>query len=419
MKVAFVSQPYDAILPPRQNSIGLITYNTAIEMGRNAEVTIFGRRRTGVTSPTELPFRVSFVSSLSDNVLQHVATHYPRWVARLGVQAIADTYSGYARAVSSALDSYGPDVVHVMNYWPWCRRLRGKADKRCVVLEMHAEWLSQMDPVEVGSALEATDAVTAVSDHIARQIRASFPTYRGDVVTTYNGVNIGQFHPRPDRDPASDDAIRILFVGRVSPEKGVHTLIEAMPQVVSRIKGVRLDIVGGRSTLRGDFLVDISSDPLVRSLKRFYDGSMGSEYQTYLDGLVARLGVSQNVRFLGHVPHEELPDRYRMAALVVNPSLSESFGVSIVEGMASGVPVVGTRIGGMLDTVVDGETGLLVEPERPDLLADAVVSLLGDPIRAKQMGIDGRARAVECFSWRARSDRLLSTYRKILNECRM
>jgi len=415
LKVAFVAQPYDAILPPRQNSIGLITYNTAIEMSRNAEVTIFGKRRTGVTSPTDLPFRISFVSSVSEDVLQHVVTHYPRWAGRLGVQAIADAYPGYARAVSRALDSYEPDVVHVMNYWPWCRRLRGKAGKRRVVLEMHAEWLSQMDPGAVGSALEATDAVTAVSDHIARLIRASFPEYRGEVVTTCNGVDTDFFHPGGDRETGGDDAIRIVFVGRVSPEKGVHTLIEAMAQVVARVKQVRLDIVGGRSTLRGDFLVDISSDPLVRSLKRFYDGSTGSEYQTYLDALVARLGLTQNVRFLGHVPHEELPDRYRMAALVVNPSLSESFGVSIVEGMASGVPVVGTRIGGMLDTVLDGETGLLVEPERPDLLAKAVVSLLEDPNRAKQMGIKGRARAVERFSWRARSERLLSTYRKVLN----
>jgi glycosyltransferase involved in cell wall biosynthesis len=116
------------------------------------------------------------------------------------------------------------------------------------------------------------------------------------------------------------------------------------------------------------------------------------------------------------VPHGELPDRYRSSAIVVNPSLSESFGISMVEGMACGLPVVGTRVGGMLETVLDGETGLLVEPERADLLADAVVSVLEDGDRAKRMGITGRARAVERFSWRARSDRLLSAYRTILNQ---
>jgi glycosyltransferase involved in cell wall biosynthesis len=236
------------------------------------------------------------------------------------------------------------------------------------------------------------------------------------VVTAYNGVNVDDFQPGPNPGFRAGDALPILFVGRVSPEKGIHTLIEAFARIASRVENARLDIVGGRATLREEFIVGISSDPLVRALKRFYDGSTGAEYQQYLDGLVSKLGLTGNVRFVGHVPHRELPDRYRASAVVVNPSLSESFGISMVEGMASGLPVVGTKIGGMLETVLDGETGLLVEPERPDLLAEAVVSLLEDPVRAKQMGIEGRARAVERFSWRARSDRLLSAYRTMLNQ---
>jgi glycosyltransferase involved in cell wall biosynthesis len=416
MKVALVAQPFDAILPPRQNSIGLIAYNTAIELARHADVTVYGKRRAGLESPTGLPFHVSFVSSLADDVLQHAATHYPRWAGRLGIPAIADAHPGYAWAVSGALDRFGPDVVHVMNYWPWCQRFRERNGKRRVVLEMQAEWLSQMDAGQVERALDATDAIVGVSDHIARLFRASFPAYRGEVVTAYNGVNVEDFRPGPPHDTRRNGALRVLFVGRVSPEKGVHTLIEAFARIASRIERARLDIVGGRSTMRMDFLVGISSDPLVRALSRFYDGSTSSDYQQYLDGLVARLGLTDKVRFLGHVPHGELPDRYRSSAIVVNPSLSESFGISMVEGMACGLPVVGTRVGGMLETVLDGETGLLVEPERADLLADAVVSVLEDGDRAKRMGITGRARAVERFSWRARSDRLLSAYRTILNQ---
>jgi glycosyltransferase involved in cell wall biosynthesis len=305
-----------------------------------------------------------------------------------------------------------------MNYGSWCRRFKERTAKRRVVLEMQAEWLSQMDAGPVSKALEATDAVVGVSEHIARLFRASFPAYRGEIVTAYNGVDVEDFHPAPGHDVRRDDALRILFVGRVSPEKGIHTLIEAFARVASRVDKARLDIVGGRATLREDFIVGISSDPLVRALKRFYDGSTGAEYQQYLDGLVSRLGLKDKVRFLGHVPHRELPARYRSSAVVVNPSLSESFGISMVEGMACGLPVVGTKIGGMLETVLDGETGLLVEPERPDLLSDAVVSLLEDADRAKRMGIRGRAQAVEHFSWRARAERLLSAYRKIMNlEC--
>ena len=414
MKVALVAQPYDGVLPPRQNSIGLIAYNTAVEMGRRADVTLYGSRKATIGQAGNLPFRVSLVSSRADDVLQHAATHYPRWARLLGIPEMADAYPAYARAISRELERSGPDVVHVMNYWSWCRRFKAKNPGRRIVLEMQAEWLSQMDAGEVQNALEATDAVVGVSDHISRLFRASFPAYKGDVVTAYNGVDLEQFHPASTLDTHGDGPLRVLFVGRVSPEKGIHTLIEAFAKVASQEEGARLEIVGGRATLREDFIVGISSDPLVRALKRFYDGSTGSEYQQHLDQLVNRLGLTDKVQFLGHVPNRDLPSRYRSAAVVVNPSLSESFGISMVEGMASGVPVVGTRIGGMLETVLDGETGLLVEPERPDLLADAILSLLREPGRAATMGAKGRARAVERFSWRARAERLLSAYERVL-----
>jgi glycosyltransferase involved in cell wall biosynthesis len=278
---------------------------------------------------------------------------------------------------------------------------------------MQAEWLSQLDQLQVRDQLEAVDAVVGVSDHIARLFRASFPTYQGKVVTAYNGVSVQDFQPGPSYDIDRDEDLRILFVGRVSPEKGVHTLIEAFAQIASNIERARLIIIGGRTTLREDFIVSISSDPLVRALGRFYDGSVGSEYQQYLETLVSRLKLTDKVHFLGHVPHKELPDWYKSSRVVVNPSLSESFGISIVEGMACGIPVVGTKVGGMLETILDGQTGLLVEPERPDLLANAVVTLLSDRETASRMGAMGRARAVEHFSWRARADRLLSAYRMV------
>lgn len=414
MKIALVAQPFDGILPPRQNSLGLIAYNTAIEMGRHINVTLYGKRRPGIESPNDLPFAVSFVSSGADDALQYVANHYPRWAGRLGILALADTYPGYARSVTKELDRSGSELVHVMNYWSWCRRFRGQRHNRRVVLEMQSEWLSQMDEKQVSRELEAVDAVVAVSNHIARLFQESFPTYRGKVVTAYNGVNVEDFQPAPSRD-FDDEELPILFVGRVSPEKGIHTLIEAFAQIVSRVERARLIIVGGRATLREDFIVSISSDPLVRALNRFYNGSVSSEYQEYLDSLISQLKLTDKVRFVGEIPHKELPDWYRSSRVVVNPSLSESFGMSIVEGMACGLPVVGTKVGGMRETIRDGETGLLIEPERPDSLAEAVVSLLNNPETARRMGNKGRVRAVEHFSWRARAERLLSAYRMVLN----
>lgn len=416
MNVALVCQPYDGILPPNQNSIGLIAYNTAIELARHIGVTLYGKRRKGQEIPAGLPFAPSFVSGGTDDVLRYMTTRYPRWAGRFGIDAMADAHSGYVRSIAKRLNGSDHDLVHVMNYWSWCRRLKGRTRGRRVVLEMQSEWLSQMNESQVSRELEAVDAVVGVSDHIARLFRASFPAYRGVVATAYNGVNVDDFQPGARRGARPDDPPPILFVGRVSPEKGIHTLIEAFAQVVSRVEGARLCIVGPRSTMREDFLVGLSSDPLVGALSRFYNGSVCTDYQRYLDELVDRLNLGGKVSFIGPVPHKELVERYQSSGVIVNPSLSESFGISIVEGMACGVSVVGTKVGGMLETIIDGQTGLLVEPERPDLLAAAVVSLLGDRETADRMGAKGRTRAVEHFSWRARADRLLSVYRMVLNE---
>ena len=350
MKVALVAQPYDGILPPKQNSIGLVVYNTAIEIARHAEVTLYAKRRPGLEPPNDLPFVSSFVSCGTDDIFRFLATHYPRWACRLGISAGADAHPGYARSIARELDRTGHDVVHVMNYWSWCRRLRGRARRRHIVLEMQAEWLSQMDGQQINSQLEAVDAVVAVSDHIARLFGARFPDFSGHVVTGYNGVNVETFQPDAGQGRGRQDTLIVLFVGRVSPEKGVHTLIEAFARITSGCPQARLVIAGPRNTLRKDFLVGLSSDPLVRALDRFYNGSVSSGYHRYLDELVNRLGLEGKVRFLGRVPHTELVDWYRSSSVVVNPSLSESFGISIVEGMACGVPVVGTKVGGMLET---------------------------------------------------------------------
>lgn len=413
MKVAMVAQPYDGLLPPNQNSIGLIAYNTAMELGRDVDLTLIGKSGIGGGDAAGLPFRVSYVSTRFDDAARYLNGHYPRWARRLGVPQPDDSYPAYADSVASELDRNGCSVVHVMNYWNWCRRLSAPERKRRVVLEMQAEWLSQMDESKVQAELEAVDAVVGVSDHIAKLFRATFPRYRGLVATAYNGVDLDTFSPAAADQARNVDELNILFVGRVSPEKGIHTLIEAFATVAAAEPRARLQIVGARSTLRPDFIVTISADPLVRALERFYGGSECEDYQPYLDALIRKLNLEDKVRFVGKVAHKELPAWYRAAAVVVNPSLSESFGISVVEGMACGIPVVGTKVGGMLETIADGETGRSVDAERPDLLAEALLEVLGNPGQADAMGRCGRQRAVEQFSWRARADRLISTYRAI------
>lgn len=407
MKVVCVSQPYDRLFPPVQNSIGLIVYNTAVQLSGEVAVGVYGRHYPDDPVPDDLPFGVRRLPVLRDRLLQKLVSSFPRGGRWLRLDRKVDDHAQYRGKVRRGLAEDRPDIVHVMNYWSWCRALKG--DGRRLVLEMQCEWLSQRDRRQVARQLEVVDAVVAVSDHIATTFRAAFPDYPGLVATVGNGVDVTLFRPAEAPRPARARR-RILFVGRISPEKGLHTLVEAFAEVAREVADVELVIAGPHAALSPDFLTSLSSDPQVTALLRFYDDQGTCTYRRDLERLVEREGLGDRVSFLGNVTHADLVAMYQAVDVVVNPSLSESFGISVVEGMACGVPVVGTRIGGMCESIAHGSTGILVEAEAPGELARALVSVLGDPARAAAMGRAGRKRAVELYSWEARARRLLAVY---------
>jgi glycosyltransferase involved in cell wall biosynthesis len=420
MKLVIIAQPFDRFFPPVQNSIGLIVYNTAARLSDRLRISLYGKRYRDDAVPAGLPFLVRLAPARLDNRLQRFVARFPNLARWLRLERKADDHVQYRNKVRRYLAIDRPEIVHLMNYWPWCRTLKPLGSSHSLVLEMQCEWLSQRDHDQVSRQLEVVDAVIAVSDHIARTFKSAFPDYPGIVATVGNGVDISHFRPSEQQVlPTTGRKREILFVGRVSPEKGLHTLIEAFGEVAARLSDVELKIAGPQWPLLLDFLTSLSSDPRVSKLRRFYDGGGHCRYQEYLYGLVERLGLGDRVHFIGNVPHQDLVATYHGADLVVNPSLSESFGISVVEGMACGIPVVGTRVGGMCETILSGVTGLLVEADAPDELAKALITVLEDPDRAKKMGIDGRDRAVELYSWEARAERLKSVYESVSAAKRM
>jgi glycosyltransferase involved in cell wall biosynthesis len=117
-----------------------------------------------------------------------------------------------------------------------------------------------------------------------------------------------------------------------------------------------------------------------------------------LQRLAADLGVSHRVRLVGQVPHTELPTLIRSADLMVCLPWYEPFGIVPLEAMACAIPVVGTAVGGLLDTVVDGATGILVPPRQPRYAAEAIKELLANEKLRRAMGAAGRERAAE-YTW--------------------
>jgi glycosyltransferase involved in cell wall biosynthesis len=156
--------------------------------------------------------------------------------------------------------------------------------------------------------------------------------------------------------------------------KGLGDVIEAL----AHLPGVELMVAGGPAP----DLVD--TDPEVVRLRR----------------LARRLGVVERVRFLGSVARSDVPAVTCSADVVVAVPWYEPFGIVPLEAMACGRPVVGSAVGGLLDTGLPGVTGELVPPRRPDLLAPVLRDLLADPARRQAYGAAGRARAVRTYQWR-------------------
>lgn len=157
----------------------------------------------------------------------------------------------------------------------------------------------------------------------------------------------------------------ILYVGRISPEKGLGDLLAAMN--TSRLAGAQL-VVAGHGVLMEQ----------CRSMAQ-------------------DLGIQ--ARFLGWVSRATLREHYLQANVLCCPSLDEAFPTVVLEAMAFGLPVVATSVGGIPSLVHNGKTGLLCKPSRPDLLASALADILEDPARAHAMGMLGRERVLHEFSW--------------------
>jgi D-inositol-3-phosphate glycosyltransferase len=175
---------------------------------------------------------------------------------------------------------------------------------------------------------------------------------------------------------AGDDRL-LLAVGRIEPLKGLDILIRALAQLNERPLpdgGAVLAIIGGDDRAETDI--------------------------ARLRALAEDLGVADAVYFLGPRPHEALPDFYRAADVVVVPSFYESFGLVAVEAMASGVPVVASRVGGLASTVADGRTGYLIAWRCPEPFAEKIEVLLRNEQLRAALGA-GAAERMRTYSWDA------------------
>lgn len=225
----------------------------------------------------------------------------------------------------------------------------------------------------------------AVSSYSARELGA--PPARTTVI--YGGADPERFAPDPS---ARRDGV--LFVGRLTPHKGVDRLIRALPH------GARLRIAGS-------------------------DGHDPHPPERDYPQLLRRLAAGEDVEFLGPVSDADLPALYRQASVLVLPSVertcygrtiavSELLGLVVLEAMASGTPVIASRLGGLPEIIEHGETGFLVTPGDEAELRERIHQVLTDRTLAARLGAAARASVVERFTWRACAERCLAAYAELV-----
>jgi spore coat protein SA len=250
--------------------------------------------------------------------------------------------------------------------------------------------------------LQTADAICGCSSHVAQGVARRFPEYANRTHAILNGSNPDRFVESPGMRARAialrtklglEDRTVILFVGRVCPEKGVHVLVEAMQRVGQQRDDVALLVVGGFSQQPPSPLWVQHRDAQFAEIE-----ALKPDYKGHLERLASGLG--DRIRFLGKVPHEDLPDYYGLADIFVHPAVwQEPFGMTLTEAMGCGLPVVSTRSGGIPEIVVDGETGLLARIGDAETLSDAVLELAGDPVRRTEMGRRGAERLRDHFTW--------------------
>ncbi len=180
----------------------------------------------------------------------------------------------------------------------------------------------------------------------------------------------------------------VLFVGRLVREKGVDTLLDAFPAILDRRPSTRLVIAGT------------------------------GPHEDHLRGRAAAMGLGGRVHFAGYLDDRGRNLLYGWATTAVVPSYYEPFGLTALEAMAAGAPLVVSDTGGLAEVVTHGETGLKVPPANPGELAGAVLALLGDRERAARLAAAARRAVRERFTWQEVAARTEAVYEQVVEAAR-
>jgi glycosyltransferase involved in cell wall biosynthesis len=352
---------------------------------QGCEVTVYTRRDSAA-----LPRQVRLARGV---IVEHVDAGPPCAVPKDDLLPHMDAFGEYLRA---AWEDEPPDVVHAHF---WMSGLAALAAARPlgipvaqtfhalgVVKRRHQGARDSSPPdrldLERGLVQQADHIVATCSDEVFELLRLGADRRHVSVVPC--GVDLAHFTPDGPAAPRTPGRARLLCVARLVERKGVGNVVSALAD----IPDTELIVAGGPA------LAQLDGSPEIARLR----------------ALAAEHGVEDRMQLLGSVDRGDLPALLRSADVVACVPWYEPFGIVPLEAMACGVPVVAAAVGGLIDTVVDGVTGVHVPPRRPDRIAAAVRALLADPARREALGRAGAGRARRRYGWNRIARSTLAVY---------
>ena len=310
----------------------------------------------------------------------------------------ANRRKAYLRAAVRKAKTLSFDILQIENRPTFVAAFRKAFPEAKIVLSLHSlTFMSRLTKKEAYRVLRQTDAVVTVVSFLAESMRKKYPKYAHKFHSAILGVDTDQFRPRTEqyrrklrRKWKVDGGFNVLFVGRIVPKKGLHTLVRAVAEVKRSVPRTRLIAVGASWPGRRQ------ETPYMRKVRR----------------LSARLKVP--IRFTGYIPPAKVHQAYALGDVFVCPTMyKEGFATVNSEAMASGVPVIASDRGGIREVIVHERTGLLVKAYRsPRAFAGAILRLRREPEAARRLADAARRTAEERLSWNRTVETLRAYYAK-------
>jgi glycogen(starch) synthase len=300
-----------------------------------------------------------------------------------------DTVVRMKQRLATLLESFRPDIFHFYHtaYGFIYHLQRLKRETAPTLLTLHGPFFGETPAIDQArlALCKQVDWTTACSHYVLDDTRAVVPEIAGHSSVIHNALAMPQLEP----SPLDFDEPRFLYLGRLVPEKGVDLAIEAFARVYRQFPRARLVIAG-----RGN-------------------------QEHALQQQAQQLGIAAAVDFLGWVTPYEVPALINQATIMLVPSRDEPFCLSALQGGQMARPMIATRVGGLPEVIVDGQTGLLVEPESPAAIVEAMTTLLTEPERAKRLGSAARTHVQQRFDWSTFVDAYEALYARLVGKVKL